>query len=269
MRSRKLCARLLGDAHDDPVGQHPRAAGDRAAVAARLADDRGRLAGDRRLVDRGDALHDVAVARDQVAGLAHHQVAGARARPRAPAPPPRPRRSRRAVSSLRVARSASAWALPRPSAMASARFAKTTVSQSQKATTPVNQQALGLPADQVGQEDPRGDGAADLDDEHHRVADLDPRVELAERGPQRRDDDVPREAAWRRGSASVISAPGRTGEPVQVEVEQEDVDAGLARGSRATRPSVLSSISRSSTPRESGRRGPRRCGSPAGARWPA
>ncbi len=67
MRSRKLCAGLLGDAHDDPVGEHARAAGDGAAVAARLADDRGRLAGDRRLVDRGDALDDVAVARDQVA----------------------------------------------------------------------------------------------------------------------------------------------------------------------------------------------------------
>ena len=39
----------------------------------------------------------------------------------------------------RVARSALAWALPRPSAMASAKFAKSTVSQSQTAITPGNQ----------------------------------------------------------------------------------------------------------------------------------
>ena len=47
------------------------------AVAAGLADDRGRLAGDRRLVDGGDALDDVTVAGDDVAGLADDQVADA------------------------------------------------------------------------------------------------------------------------------------------------------------------------------------------------
>ena len=61
-------ARLGGDPHDDLVAQHPGAAGDGRAVAARLADDRRRLAGDRRLVDRGDALDDVAVAGDHLAG---------------------------------------------------------------------------------------------------------------------------------------------------------------------------------------------------------
>jgi len=35
--------------HDDPVGEHPSAAGDRGPVPARFADDRGRLAGDGRL----------------------------------------------------------------------------------------------------------------------------------------------------------------------------------------------------------------------------
>ena len=44
-------ARPGGDADDDLVGEHPGAAGDRRAVAAGLADDRRRLAGDRRLVD--------------------------------------------------------------------------------------------------------------------------------------------------------------------------------------------------------------------------
>ena len=41
------------------------------AVAARLADDRRRLAGDRRLVDRRDAFDDVAVAGDDLAGDDH------------------------------------------------------------------------------------------------------------------------------------------------------------------------------------------------------
>ena len=63
------------DAHLDLVGEHARAAGDGAAVAAALADDRRRLAGDGGLVDRGDALDDVAVAGDDLAGDDEHDVA--------------------------------------------------------------------------------------------------------------------------------------------------------------------------------------------------
>ena len=55
-------ARVGRDADDEPVGQDARAAGDRAAVAAALADDGRALAGDGALVDRGDALDDLAVA---------------------------------------------------------------------------------------------------------------------------------------------------------------------------------------------------------------
>ena len=76
-------ARRRGDAHADPVGEHLRAAGDRRAVAAGFADDRRRFAGDRRLVDRGDALDDLAVGRDDVAGLDQHDVADLQARCRA------------------------------------------------------------------------------------------------------------------------------------------------------------------------------------------
>ena len=61
---------------DDPVGQDARAAGDARAVAAGLADHRGALAGDRRLVDRGDALDDLAVGRDDLPGLDDDVVAG-------------------------------------------------------------------------------------------------------------------------------------------------------------------------------------------------
>ena len=67
-------AALGGDAHHDPVGEHPGAAGDGRAVASRLADDRGRLAGDGRFVDRGDALDDLAVGGDEVVGLADDDV---------------------------------------------------------------------------------------------------------------------------------------------------------------------------------------------------
>ena len=69
-------ARLGGDPHHDPVGEHLGAAGDRRAIAARLADDRGRFAGDGRLVHRRHALDHLAVGRDQVAGLDEDEIAG-------------------------------------------------------------------------------------------------------------------------------------------------------------------------------------------------
>ena len=67
-------ARVGGDLDDDAVGEHLGPAGDRAAVAARLPDDRGRLAGDRRLVDAGHALDDVTVAGDGLACDDHDPV---------------------------------------------------------------------------------------------------------------------------------------------------------------------------------------------------
>ena len=55
--------------------KHPRATGHRAAVAAALPDHRRALAGDRALVDAGDAVDDVTVAGNHVAGLADHPIA--------------------------------------------------------------------------------------------------------------------------------------------------------------------------------------------------
>ena len=66
-------ARVRGDRDDDPVGEHAGAAGDARAVAAGLADHGRRLAGDGRLVDARDALDDLAVGRDHVAGLARRR----------------------------------------------------------------------------------------------------------------------------------------------------------------------------------------------------
>ena len=68
-------ARLLRDLDHEPVGEQLRAAGDGRAVAARLADHGRRLAGDRRLVDRADAFDDLAVGRDDLAGLDDDDVA--------------------------------------------------------------------------------------------------------------------------------------------------------------------------------------------------
>ena len=173
---------------------------------------------------------------------------------------------RRAVISLRVARSAFAWALPRPSATASAKFAKTTVSQSQRATTPGEPEVVGAAPEQVGEEDPGRDRAAHLDHEHHRVADLHPRVELAEGRPDRRDDDVLGEELAAGAGGDRSWARGRTGELVQVEVEQEDVDAGLAEEpDRAALGVVVDQVEDAL---DRARRGPRRRAPPAGGRWP-
>ncbi len=68
-------APLGGDTDNDAVGEDLGAPGHGRAVAAGLADDRRRLAGYGRLVDGGDALDDLAVGGDQVAGLADDQVA--------------------------------------------------------------------------------------------------------------------------------------------------------------------------------------------------
>ena len=131
MRSRKDSPGFGGDAHDDAIGEHLGAAGDRGAVAAALADDRRRLAGDRRLVDRGDAFDDLAVAGDQLAGLDDDHVALAQRR-----------RRNRFLAAVRRAgapwspcascAASSACALPRPSATASAKLANSTVNHSQR-----------------------------------------------------------------------------------------------------------------------------------------
>ena len=143
IRSRNVSPGLGRDLHLDPVGEHLGAAGDRRTVAARLADDGRRLARDGRLVDRGDALDDVAVAGDQLAGADHDDVAGAQLRGRDGLLACRRRAARRATRSARVLRSASACALPRPSAIASAKFANSTVNHSPSAIAVSN--AIGPP----------------------------------------------------------------------------------------------------------------------------
>ena len=110
----------------------------RRAVAAGLADDGRRLAGDGRLVHGADPLDDVAVGRDDLAGGDDDEVAAAQLG-RGNVLDAAAGSRRWATVVVRVARSAFACALPRPSAIASAKLAKRTVSQSQIAIAPVNQ----------------------------------------------------------------------------------------------------------------------------------
>ena len=169
-------AGLLGDLDDDAVRQHRGAAGDRRAVTAGLADDRGGLAGDRRFVDGGDAVDDVAVAGDDLAGLHDHESpwcsSGAATSSSAPArrvPADQPARHRVGLGLAQASRPGPCrgprrqprrgWRTP-PSARARTRSARRTSS------------VLRSPGRCVKTR-------ADLDDEHDRVAPQRARVELA------------------------------------------------------------------------------------------
>ena len=70
--------------------------------------------------------------------------------------------------SVRVRRRASAWARPRPSAIASAKLANSTVNHSQAAIWPVNE--AGWPVDEIADEQHRDQRRHDRGDEDHRVA---------------------------------------------------------------------------------------------------
>ena len=97
--------------------------------------------GDRRLVDRGDALDHGPVAGDHLAGLDDHDVAAAAAR----WPGPRGRRAaaRPCRCASRAARRPGPCRGPRPAPRRGCR--RSTVSQSQSATTPVNQAGSSPP----------------------------------------------------------------------------------------------------------------------------
>ncbi len=110
--------------------------------------------------------------------------------------------TRCATVEVRVCRSVSACALPRPSATASARFAKTTVSQSQIAMPQVNAdrhrraaRRPGAAEERLGDGDHRGERRADLDDEHDGVVPHLSRVELAQGAGERLEELRRTEAA--------------------------------------------------------------------------
>ena len=173
-------ARSGGDAHDDLVGEHPGAAGDRGPVAAGLADHGSRLAGDRRLVDARDPLHDVAVARDDLAGHDDDLVTDVELRPG--------HLLERSVgvaggspsSRTRVLRSVSAWALPRPFRNRLGEVREQHREPEERGHEPGEDVLLRARRAEVLDEQDRREHAADLDDEHHRVAHHVARVQLDE-----------------------------------------------------------------------------------------
>ena len=94
--------------------------------------------------------------------------------------------------SLRILRNVAAWALPRPSATASAKLANTTVNHSQKLTAAVNQSGCEpwRRRNQIAQQDECGEHAANLDDEHDWVLDDVLRRQFAEALPDCRLHDL-------------------------------------------------------------------------------
>ena len=181
---------------DEPVGEQPRAAGDRRAVAAGLADHGRRLAGDRGLVDRADALDHLAVGRDRLAGGDDDDVAllqlgrgdvldaaavglpvGGRGRPgRAE----RVRLGLAAALGDRLREVGEQHGQPEP--------------DRDRAHEP---EPAGVAAHEVEDEDRGRDRAPELDDEHHRVVELLARVELRERVADRSEHELAGEDAER------------------------------------------------------------------------
>ena len=162
-------------------------------------------------------------------------------------------------SASRAARSPAPCRVPRRSPRRSSRTAPSATARSR--STPTNQSWSSVAAREVEEEDHGRDHAADLDDEHHRVAPLEARVELRERVADRRDDDVAREDAG--GCAGHYACLLL----VECEVELEDVDARLAEEARASgRRCCRRSAAGRSRAAGGGRR---RSGAPAAARTPA
>ena len=208
-----------GDPHPEPVRRDARAAGDRRAVAAALADDRRRFPGDRRLVDRGDAFDHLAVARDQVAGLDQHEIA---------------RFERGRIDELEVARLGGRQALglglgPGPAQRLGLRLAAPfgdcfgEIGEQHGEPQPdgdlPREQRAGADDraaadEQIAQEKDRGQHRDDLDAEHDRVLDQGARIELAERRPDRRHDQ--RAVEDRKRPQLALVRARLSGEPIMI-----------------------------------------------------
>ena len=174
---------LLGDLDHELVREQARSARDRGAVAARLADDRSGLARDRRLVHGADALDDLAVGGNDLTRLDDHDVAAPELRRRHLLEAAGVRAAecgrRRAGGTKRVR-------LRLPPALGD-RLGE--VPEQHREPEPEGDRAgepegLALARrEEVAEEDHRRDDAPDLDDEHDRVAEERPWVELAGTSP--------------------------------------------------------------------------------------
>ena len=204
-------ARSGRDAHHDPVGKHLGAAGDSRAVPARLADDRRGLSRDGRLVDRCDAFDDITIRRDHLARVHDALVTDVE-------------EARGHLLDATVGKSAvgdglaAGLAQRRGLGLAAAlRHRLGEVREEHCGPEEERHQEREdvlarrrLP--EVADEEDRRVDAADLDHEHHRVAEHHPRVELAEavldRGP---DDRSIEHAAPRAGEDGSETGPDEAG----------------------------------------------------------
>ena len=126
--------------HDPYLAREdPGAARDGAPVPLCLPYDGGRLAGDGRLIDEGHPFDDLPVPRHRVPVLYEHNVALPEREGRRPSRSARRPLPLRPYASVCAFLSVSAWALPLPSARASAKVAKSTVNQSHRVICRLNQ----------------------------------------------------------------------------------------------------------------------------------
>ena len=188
MRSRKVSPGFDRHLDANPVRQHLRAAGDRGAIAARLANHRRRFAGNRALVHRRDAFDDVAVGRNHLAGLDPDDIALAQRRRR--------HGLERAVGALAFGHRFGLGAPQRIGLRLASSLGHRFREVGEQHRQPEPERDLQLEAkvaaagDDVLHQTQRRQHAADQHDEHDRVARHRPRVELAERVPHRALDDL-------------------------------------------------------------------------------
>ncbi len=179
------------DADHDAVGNDGGAAGHRRAVAAGFADDRRGFAGNGGFVDRGDALDHVAVAGDDVAGLAYHKIAGLQVFGRYPLIDLVVVRHQNALGARLGAGLAQGVGL-RPPAPFRHRFGE--IRKQHGEPQPQNdlegEAEAGVVLDQVAHEQHGGQRGDDFEHEDHRILDQSGRVELGESLADRRQHDL-------------------------------------------------------------------------------
>jgi hypothetical protein len=169
------------DTNLDLVGQHAGAACHGRPVAARFPDHRRRLAGDGRLIDRGDTFDHLTIAGDQIAHLHQDDVALLQFR-------------RRNFDIVRAGPRRQTFRHRFGAGLAQGRGLRLAPSLGDRLGQVGEQHRHPQPKDdlerkaemfsmrdEIAHEDHRGEGRHNLDDEHHRTADHQPRIELSER----------------------------------------------------------------------------------------
>ena len=179
--------------HDEPIGEHPRAAGHGAEVATGLAQYGRGLARDRALVNGRHAVDRLAVRGDRILGLDQHQVVDAQ---RLGAHPFIAARAVWRTQPLRDDLAPRRAQGSRLGLAASLGDGFGEIGEQHGEPQPRGDReneawVAGVVADSRRRSDTdgRGEDAADVDDEHDRIADLHARIEFPEGIPDACDDD--------------------------------------------------------------------------------